>query len=128
MGGFARHERVAAQLRREIATLIWRELKDPDIGQVTVTDVEVTRDLSVARVYVALPPDAEVTPSLQALQHSAKYLRSLLGKSLRMRSIPELRFEHDDSLDQGERIESLLAQAGVSTDAADCEPDDGEKE
>ena len=105
---FARHERVAAQLRRELATLIQREVNDPRLGPVTVTDVEVTRDLSVARVYLSSASPETIPGSLKVLKGAAGFLRSRLGRDLRMRAVPELRFVHDDSMQRGARIDSLL--------------------
>lgn len=121
MAGFYRHERVAGMLRRELAKLIYGEVKDPALGPVSVTDVEVTRDLSVAKVFVATSQPETMTASLKALQRAAGFLRKRLGDEIRMRSIPELRFSHDDSLERGDRIEQLLASVRRDTDSSDEE-------
>lgn len=110
-GSYGRHERVAGQLRRILADLIWSEIKDPRLGPVSVTDVEVSRDLSHARVFVATSKPETMKASLAVLRHAAGFLRGRLGRELAMRAVPELRFEHDDSIERGDRIEALLAQA-----------------
>lgn len=115
--GFTRNERVAGQLRREIAQLIWSEIQDPRLGPVTVTDVEVSRDLSHAKVFVATSRTETIKDSLKALRHAAGFLRRRLGQQMRLRSVPELHFEHDDSAERGERIDQLLAEARRSDDA-----------
>ncbi|MEM9531248.1 MAG: 30S ribosome-binding factor RbfA [Pseudomonadota bacterium] len=106
--GFARHERVAALLRRELALLIQNDIKDPRLGPVTVTDVEVTRDLSVARVFVATSQSETLSESLKALKRGAGFLRRRLSGMLNLRSVPELRFSGDDSAEQGDHIDALL--------------------
>ncbi|MDX1570339.1 MAG: 30S ribosome-binding factor RbfA [Xanthomonadales bacterium] len=118
-GNYGRHERVAGQLRRVLADLIWSEVKDPRLGPVSVTDVEVSRDLSHARVYVATSQSETIEQSLKALRNAAGFLRSRLGRELSMRSIPELRFLHDDSIEKGDRIEALLAKARKRSDQRD---------
>ncbi len=107
---FARHDRVAGLLRRELATLIWREIKDPRLGPVSVTDVEVAPDLRLARVYVASSEPGSMPESLKVLARASGYLRGLLGKRLRLRTVPELKFYHDDSIERGARIDELLRQ------------------
>ena len=110
-GSYGRHERVAGQLRRVIADLIWSEVKDPRLGPVSVTDVEVSRDLGVAKVYVATSEPETIKDSLGVLRRAGGFLRSRLSRELTMRSVPELRFIHDDSIERGDRIEELLAKA-----------------
>ncbi|GAB4186629.1 MAG: 30S ribosome-binding factor RbfA [Wenzhouxiangellaceae bacterium] len=107
-GRFSRNERVAGMLRRELAVLIQRELKDPKVGFVGVSDVEVTRDLSLAKVYVTHYQPEQSAESLRALNRSSGFLRGRLGEMLRMRAIPELRFLHDDSVERGAHIDRLL--------------------
>ena len=110
-GKFARHDRVSGLLRRELAVLIQRELKDPKVGFVGVSDVEVTRDLSLAKVYITHFDPRQVAESLQALNRSSGFLRARLGEMLRMRVIPELRFYHDDSVERGQHIDRLIDAA-----------------
>lgn len=114
--GFARHERVAGSLRRELAILIQRELKDPDLGFISVSDVEVSRDLGVAQVYVTVAADDDRDLNVAILKRSAGYLRTLLGRQLRIRHVPELRFKYDDSLETGIRMDDLLASVASPKD------------
>lgn len=106
---FARHDRVAGLLRRELGVLVQRELNDPDIGFVSISDVVVTRDLSVAKIYVSVLNSETADLSIAALNRSTGYLRSILGKQLRMRTSPELRFMQDTSIEVGEQMDALLA-------------------
>jgi ribosome-binding factor A len=109
---FHRTDRVNAELRRELGTLVHTLVRDHALPQASVSDVEVTRDLDVATVWVtALQPErsAEV---VKALKEAAKDLRRELSHTMRMRRVPELRFKYDDSVDKGERIEELLRKSG----------------
>ncbi len=114
--GFSRADRVAGQLRRELAQLIWAEVKDPRVGSVSVTDVEVTRDLAHAKVYLASNDPDSIKDSLRALGRAQGFLRRRLGQMLRMRAVPELHFRHDDSIERGAQLDALIAQA-VTEDA-----------
>ena len=117
--GFARHERVAAQLRRDLATLIQQEVKDPEVGFISVSDVEVTRDLGHAKVFVTVFDSDNAKICVGALNRSAGFLRSRLGQLLRMRSVPELHFHHDTSVEQGAHMDALISSLNVK--AADEE-------
>ncbi|HET7649878.1 MAG TPA: 30S ribosome-binding factor RbfA [Gammaproteobacteria bacterium] len=109
---FERSSRVAGQLQRELSDLIRREVKDPRVRNVTVTKVDVTRDLSHAKVLVSVLGEGGPQPEvLEALQHAAGYLRHLLGKSLKMRAIPELRFAQDDVLERAAHLTALINEA-----------------
>lgn len=107
---YERSQRVASQLRRELADLIRFELKDPRLGWVTVDDVEVSRDLSVAKVYVSTLEDTQLKASLETLKNAAPFLRRELGRRLRLRIIPELRFYQDTAIERGLRMTKLLDQ------------------
>jgi len=109
---FSRARRVEEQLRRLLSESIRREVKDPRVGPVTVTAVEVSKDLTHARVFVT--PFAGIGDAdhmLEALQHAAGYLRHGLRKDLRLRVTPELDFRIDDSIERGARLSSLIAEA-----------------
>jgi len=108
---FNRSERVAGQLRRDLAKLIQQELKDPQVGFVSLSDVEVTRDLSHAKVFITVFDPEKAKESLKALRRAAPFLRNRLANSLRMRHVPELHFLHDDSVEQGSHIDQLIAKA-----------------
>jgi ribosome-binding factor A len=105
-----RPERVAELMKREISAIIARELRDPRLGtMVSVTDVEVTNDLSFARVFVSvLPTGEDREKALAALQHAAGFVRHLLAPRLGLREVPELRFVHDGSIERGARVEEIL--------------------
>jgi len=107
-----RTERINDQLREEISDLLWRELKDPRIGGlVTITEVDVTPDLSHAKVFVSVMGTAEEKAStLRALTAAARFLQRELLRRLTIRRMPELEFMPDDSMERGARILSLLDQ------------------
>jgi ribosome-binding factor A len=109
---FSRAARIADQIQRDLSDLIRRELKDPRVGLVTITAVEVTRDLSHAKVYITSLSGAESTDrSIQALQHAAGFLRTQLAHTLKVRSIPQLHFVYDASVERGARLSQLIDQA-----------------
>ena len=105
-----RPERVAHLMRREIADILSSRLRDPRITHwVSVTDVEVTEDLSFARVYVSiLPEGAERERSLEALSRAAGFIRRELAQRLGLREVPDLRFLLDTSIERGARVDELL--------------------
>lgn len=106
---FGRNVRVAAQLQRELAELLRSDYKDPALGMVTVSEVEVTRDLSVAKVFVSfLGARQDANSSTALLNEKAPALRHAIGLVMRMRSVPELRFLYDDSLERGFKMDALL--------------------
>lgn len=110
MSGRRRLARLNEQLKRELAELIRVDVRDPRVGLVTVTAVEVTNDLSLARVFVQITgSEAEVSEALEGLAAAAPFLRSELGKELTIRRIPELRFQRDESLEHAMRIEKILS-------------------
>lgn len=101
--------RLNEQLKRELSELIRRDVRDPRIGPVSVTTVQVSADLSVARVFVLLTgSEAARAASLEGLAAAAPFLRRTLGRALHVRRVPELRFQEDRSLEHARRIESIL--------------------
>jgi ribosome-binding factor A len=109
---FTRAARIADQIQRDLSDLIRQEVKDPRIGLVTITAVEVSRDLSHAKVYVSsLGGVASSEQSVYALQHAAGFLRSQLAQTLKVRSIPQLHFIYDVSVERGARLSQLIDQA-----------------
>jgi len=129
---FKRHERVAGQMRRDLAKLIQQEIKDPEVGFVSLSDVEVTRDLSHARVFITVFEPEKAQESLKALRRAASFLRRRLGQELRLRHVPELHFVHDDSVEKGSHIDELISKAlnsdkdGFDRSLADAEDPDKE--
>jgi ribosome-binding factor A len=121
-----RPERLAEGLREEIAQLIAGELKDPRLGFVTVTRVEMSADMGHARVHVGvLGSDAEREKSLVALRSAAGFVRRELGRRLRLRQVPEIDFRYDKGLDAADRVAKLLEEekAQAAPPAAAPEPD-----
>ncbi|NCF61777.1 MAG: 30S ribosome-binding factor RbfA [Gammaproteobacteria bacterium] len=115
---FNRSERVAGTLRRELAQLIQLEVKDPEVGFIGLSDVEVSRDLAHAKVFITVFEPEKAVSSVKALNRAAGYLRSRLGQKMRIRSVPELHFEHDASVETGQRMDSLI-DAAVESDRND---------
>lgn len=110
-----RAQRVAETIHKEISSLLIKGLKDPRIGFVTITAVDVTPDLRQAKVYYTLMGSQEERVQTQSgLDSSSSYIRQQLGRHLRLRYTPEVRFEYDASFDYGQRIEQLLSE--VKTD------------
>ncbi|MDY6283924.1 MAG: 30S ribosome-binding factor RbfA [Hallerella sp.] len=103
--------RLDEQFREEISKLLMKGLKDPRIGFVTISRVEITNDLSYAKVYISvLGSDREKAASLIGLRNSAGFIRTYLGKALKIRKIPQLSFVLDESLDHAMHIEEILAE------------------
>ena len=120
-----RPERVAHLMRREIAEILQRKLRDPRISaMVSVTDVEVTHDLSMARVFVSVMPEGpERERSLAALQSAAGFVRHELAPRLGLREVPQLRFVLDTSIERGARVEDLLRRIERGEPIGDEEPE-----
>jgi ribosome-binding factor A len=114
---FPRSRRIAEQVQRELSDIIRLELKDPRVGMITLTDVEMTPDNAHARVYFTLLGDASRVEAAQAgLQHAAGYLRTELAHRLKTRVVPQLHFEYDASVERGVRLYKLIETA-VAEDA-----------
>ena len=127
----SRAQRVADQMRREIATLIQMEVNDPIVGMVSITAVDVSKDLAYANIYVTVlnslsnngqadfdtlsePSDLdklEVAENIKALNKAAGFLRSLLAKRLRLRVVPKLKFHYDASVERGQQLSKLIDNA-----------------
>jgi len=128
----SRPDRVADQIRSELASLIAREVHDPGIGFVTLTRVQVTPDLQLARVYytsiaTSAPgaSDANARKSTaKALERAAPFLRRRIGQTLRLRRAPELEFHYDESIAGQERIEQLLNEIHAAHDQPRDDGDD----
>ena len=120
-----RTERLGEEIREEVAQLIVGELKDPRIGFVTVTRVEVTPDLRTARVYVGvLGTEKQRQASLTGLRQATGFLRRALGQSLRLRYTPELVFTYDEGLEASDRVAQLLAEISRPAEPANSDDDD----
>lgn len=111
MGQGSRAERIGDQLREDISQILAREVKDPGIGFVTITHVDVTVDLQIAKVfYTTLGDQAARKQSARALGRAIPFLRHQLGRRLRLRRIPELLFVFDVSIERIDRIEQILQE------------------
>ena len=109
---FSRLSRLADQIQRDLAEIIRLEVKDPRVSLVTVTAVEVSADMTQARVFVTSLAD-QIGPeeTVHALQHAAGFLRTRLAHVLKLRQVPELRFVYDESVERGLRVSKLIDEA-----------------
>ena len=112
-----RSNRVAEQMKKELGEIIGQKVKDPRIGFVTVTDVEVTGDLQQANVYISvLGNDSQKEDTLKGLTKAKGFIRSEIGQRIRLRITPEIEFEFDESVAYGNRIEALLKEVNEGQD------------
>lgn len=110
--GFSRRDRVSEQIRRELAELIRTELKDPRVGMVSITDVEVSADYAHAKVFFSSMAGREHLDSVLAgLQKAAGFLRRELGRRITIHSTPQLHFVFDESLERGADLSKLIQEA-----------------
>jgi ribosome-binding factor A len=104
-----RSNRVGEQMKKELGDIIGRKIKDPRIGFVTVTDVSVSGDLQIAKVFISVLGDEEQRQNtLKGLAKAKGFIRSEIGQRIRLRKTPEIQFEFDESIDYGNRIETLI--------------------
>lgn len=118
--GYKRTDRIADQIQRDLAVLLQREVKDPRVGMVTINSVNVSKDLAFADIYVTfmgVDDDQNVEESLEVLEHAGGFLRSLLAKSIQLRTMPRLRFHYDHTIVDGPRMSRLIDKA-VAEDKA----------
>ena len=121
-----RPERVAEQVREEIAQIVGYELDDPRLAMVTVTDVRMSENLRDAKVYVMVAgTEEEAAKALRALQHAAPYVRRQLAAELNLRHAPQLNFVRDTVEERAARVEDLLRELGRDAPAAE---EEGENE
>lgn len=120
---FHRTDRVSAQLRRELGTLVREAVREHGLPSVSVSDVEITRDLAHAKVFVTALQAERSAEAVKALKALARELRFQLGRAMKLRHVPELHFFYDDSVDRGERIEHLLREAPAADADGDADAD-----
>lgn len=113
---FHRSDRVSAQLRRELGTLVHEAVREGGLPSVSVSDVEITRDLAHAKVFVTALLPEQSKSAVKGLNAMSKDIRYALARAMKLRHVPELQFYYDDSVDRGERIENLL-RSQPSSDA-----------
>ncbi|WAJ70838.1 30S ribosome-binding factor RbfA [Catenovulum adriaticum] len=126
---FSRAERVAQQIQKEVAQILQRDLKDPRIGMVTVSAVEVSRDLAYAKIYISalLQEDEKAEIAVKQLNESAPFVRSVLAKSMRMRVVPNIKFYLDTSVNEGIRMSKLVDEA-IATDTKKAKNNAGDED
>lgn len=107
---YKRSQRVGDLLRQEIAEIIMNKVKDPRIGFVTVTGVDITEDLKIAKVFISILKEEERETTLQILNSAKSFIRSEVSKRVRMKFIPTIEFRLDESIEYGDRIERLLRE------------------
>ena len=129
---FGRAQRVAQEMQKEIAIILQREIKDPRLGlMTTVSDVEVSRDLAYAKVFVTFlnaKDEEAIKAGIKALQDASGFIRTLLGKAMRLRIVPELTFFYDNSLVEGMRMSNLVSNVIKDDEARRVNPDDNKED
>lgn len=127
---FNRADRIAQQMKREVAIILQRELKDPRVRMATVSDVTVSGDLMYAKIYVTfMDNDAEaVKAAIKVLNKAKGFVRTMIGRAMKLRAVPEITFFYDKSLDEGMRISNLITEtlkkdATLATNSANIKED-----
>lgn len=124
---YSRTQRIGDQMQRELAQLIRREVKDPRVGLVTITAVDVARDLGHAKVYITVMGNdgaEQVAQSIKVLSAASGFLRTQLGREMKLRSVPQLHFVYDESVARGVHLSALIERAV----AEDSQHRDADKE
>ena len=125
---FFRSDRVSAQLRRELGKIVHETVREHGLPSVSVSDVEVTRDLAHAKVFVTALLEESSAQAVKALKALTPEMRYQLGRAMKLRHVPELHFHYDDSVDRGERINNLLRDSPSMSDEAGVDADDVEND
>lgn len=116
---FSRNQRVAEQMRRELADLLMFEVKDPRVKAVTITEIEVTGDMAHAKVFYVVP---DFSQDLQnGLEKASGFLRSQLAKRMMLRTVPQLHFTYDETIDNATKMSALIDTALADTSDTDTE-------
>ncbi len=114
--GFQRSDRVAEQVRRDLADLLRNELKDPRVGMISLTSVELTPDYAHAKVYFTTLNSEHLADIEQGLKRASGFLRRELGRRIHIHTLPELHFIYDNSLERGSSLSELIDQANQLSD------------
>ena len=123
---FSRSQRMAEQLRRDLAELVNEELKDPRMGFLSFTAVKLNRDLSHAIIYCSILEDDKREETIETLQRANGFLRTELAKRFRSRTVPKLKFVNDDSVLRGEKMDGLIRKAVASDEKNNNENNDND--
>lgn len=127
MASTARARKVAERIREELAAILLEQVSDPRLQMITITDVDVDRELAFASIYVtAMGDDERVQEVIEGLEAAQGFLRRELANRIAMRSFPHLRFQWDASYQQGTRIDQLLDQLRSERGEAPGEPGDND--
>lgn len=116
---FSRSDRMAEQLRRELAEIIQDEIKDPRVGFLSFTEVRMSRDLSHAVIYCSVLNSEQLEESIEILNSAAGFIRKSIGRRIRARIVPTLRFVADESIMRGAAMDELISEAIKSDQRAD---------
>jgi len=125
MREFSRTDRVAEQLKQELAVLVQRDVKDPRLGMITINDAKVSRDLGYADIYFTLLGENDperVKENSKILKHASGFLRTQVARRMKLRHVPELRFHYDESVARGNKLSQLIDRA-VESDQQHHEAD-----
>jgi ribosome-binding factor A len=115
--GFSRRDRIAEQIRRELAEVIRTELRDPRVGMISLTDVQVSPDYAHAKIFFSSLAGSDTLESVQeGLEKAAGFLRSELGKRISIHMTPQLHFVFDESLERGAQLSKLISEAVAISD------------
>lgn len=114
---FHRTDRVSAQLRRELGTLVHEAVREHGLASASVSDVELTRDMAHAKVFVTVLIQERAVETMKALKALVPEIRYRLGHAMQLRHVPEVHFHYDESMDRGERIDNLLRDLRTSDDS-----------
>ena len=115
--GFSRRDRIAEQIRRELAEVIRTELRDPRVGMISLTDVQVSPDYAHAKIFFSSLVGSDTLESVQeGLEKAAGFLRSELGKRISIHMTPQLHFVFDESLERGAQLSKLISEAVAISD------------
>jgi ribosome-binding factor A len=121
---YSRSSRVVEQIKRELAELIRLEVKDPRVGFVTITDVEITADYAHAKVFFSSLKGQDGAEEIQeGLRRASSFLRRELGRRVRIHTTPELHFVYDNSMEEGSRMSALIDKAMADTQPEDADDD-----
>jgi ribosome-binding factor A len=124
---FYRSDRVSAQLRRELGKIVHQTVREHGLPSLSVSDVEVTRDLAHAKVFVTALLQESSAAAVKELKALTPEMRYQLGRAMKLRHVPELHFHYDDSVDKGERIDLLLRDLPDLQDEAEGSDGDGDE-
>lgn len=123
---FARSDRVAEQVRRDLAELIRGELKDPRVGMISLTEVQLTPDYAHAKVFFTTLDSSHLPEIMTGLKRASGFLRRELGKRVRIHTLPELHFVHDVSLERGASLSALIDQAAALSRNSEADSESAE--